>query len=79
MEAEKKLTEVVYYKANQVTISRLFILFLAIAFYPISVEITLLLVMLDVALDWVDGKVARAYNQCTFFGETIDWITDYST
>lgn len=79
MELEKKLSEVVCYKPNQVTISRLFILFMAIAVYPISMEITLLLVMLDVALDWVDGKVARAYKQCTFFGETIDWITDYST
>jgi phosphatidylglycerophosphate synthase len=27
-------------------------------------------------LDWVDGPVARAYNQCSIFGSGIDWLAD---
>lgn len=35
--------------------------------------------MIGVLLDYVDGIVARKYNQCTFFGEVFDWVTDMST
>jgi phosphatidylglycerophosphate synthase len=32
--------------------------------------------MSSVILDYFDGIAARRYNQCTFFGEVFDWITD---
>jgi phosphatidylglycerophosphate synthase len=27
-------------------------------------------------LDWVDGPVARYFNQCTLFGSGVDWLAD---
>jgi phosphatidylglycerophosphate synthase len=34
------------------------------------------LLMTSVLLDWIDGPVARAYNQCTIFGSGVDWLAD---
>jgi len=35
-----------------------------------------LLIFVSVLLDWIDGPVARAYNQCTIFGSGVDWLAD---
>jgi len=35
-----------------------------------------LLIFISVLLDWIDGPVARAYNQCTIFGSGVDWLAD---
>jgi len=35
--------------------------------------------MLSVVLDYVDGYIARMYNQCSFFGDVFDWIVDISS
>jgi len=40
---------------------------------------SVIILMGSTLLDLVDGKVARAYNQCTIFGSGIDWIADIMT
>jgi phosphatidylglycerophosphate synthase len=37
---------------------------------------TAALLLSSTLLDWVDGPVARAYNQCTVFGSGVDWLAD---
>ena len=32
--------------------------------------------MVSVIFDYFDGMAARKYNQCSFFGDVFDWITD---
>jgi phosphatidylglycerophosphate synthase len=34
------------------------------------------LIICQQLLDWIDGPVARAYNQCSIFGSGIDWLAD---
>lgn len=34
------------------------------------------LIFVSVLLDWIDGPVSRAYNQCTIFGSGVDWLAD---
>lgn len=36
--------------------------------------LTAVLVFGSTLLDWIDGPVARAYNQCTIFGSGVDWV-----
>jgi phosphatidylglycerophosphate synthase len=35
--------------------------------------------MVSVILDYFDGWAARKYNQCSFFGDVFDWVTDILT
>jgi len=37
---------------------------------------TAVLLLSSTLLDWLDGPVARAYNQCTIFGSGVDWLAD---
>src|ERR1700693_6074261 len=34
------------------------------------------LLLVAILLDWVDGPVARAYDQRTVFGSGVDWLAD---
>ena len=34
------------------------------------------LILAATLLDWIDGPVARKYNQCTVFGSGVDWLAD---
>lgn len=34
------------------------------------------LILGSTLLDWVDGPVARHFNQCTIFGSGVDWLAD---
>jgi len=34
------------------------------------------LIMFSTFLDWIDGPVARYFNQCCIFGSGIDWVAD---
>lgn len=34
------------------------------------------LILTSTLLDWIDGPVARRYNQCTIFGSGVDWLAD---
>lgn len=44
--------------------------------YPITAAS---MVMFNIFLDYVDGIVARKYNQCSFFGEMFDWMADITS
>lgn len=35
---------------------------------------TAVLIIVSTLLDWVDGPVARAHDQCTIFGSGVDWL-----
>lgn len=35
--------------------------------------------MVSVIFDYFDGMAARKFNQCSFFGDIFDWITDVLT
>ncbi len=35
-----------------------------------------LMILVSILLDWVDGPVARAYGQCSIFGSGVDWLAD---
>jgi phosphatidylglycerophosphate synthase len=37
---------------------------------------TAVLIIVSTLLDWVDGPVARAHDQCTIFGSGVDWLAD---
>jgi phosphatidylglycerophosphate synthase len=37
---------------------------------------TAILIIGSTLLDWVDGPVARAHDQCTIFGSGLDWLAD---
>ena len=34
------------------------------------------LIIGSMLLDWIDGPVARKFNQCTIFGSGVDWLAD---
>lgn len=34
------------------------------------------MILISIYLDYVDGEVARKYNECSFFGEIFDWMAD---
>jgi phosphatidylglycerophosphate synthase len=37
---------------------------------------TALLILTSILLDWIDGPLARYYDQCTIFGSGVDWLAD---
>src|SRR5208282_5053818 len=37
---------------------------------------TAALILGSTLLDWVDGPLAHAHNQCTIFGSGVDWLAD---
>ncbi len=65
------------YYANLIDYARVVMCMLAVV--TISLHwplVTAILVVGSVLLDWVDGPVARAYDQCTIFGSGVDWLAD---
>ncbi|CAF0992502.1 unnamed protein product [Rotaria magnacalcarata] len=38
--------------------------------------VTAFLILGSILLDWIDGPIARACNQCCIFGSGIDWLAD---
>lgn len=34
------------------------------------------LILASILLDWIDGPVARRFDQCTIFGSGVDWLAD---
>lgn len=73
-------SDFIFFKANLLTLLRLVMVFLAVELYSEGcLMISLATTFLSVVLDYVDGIVARMCGQCSFFGQTIDWITDLTT
>jgi len=66
-----------YYYANIIDYAR--VVMCVLAAFTISMNLpgfSAFLLMGSTLLDWVDGPVARMYNQCTMFGSGIDWLAD---
>jgi phosphatidylglycerophosphate synthase len=72
-----RFSEIRFYYANLVDYLRVLLCFCA--YFTIRMEqpiLTASLILASTLLDWVDGPVARAYNQCTVFGSGVDWLAD---
>ena len=79
MAEDRTLKQILKTKANLVTFFRIILLFLAIVLFPQFPAAASLTFMLSVVLDYIDGIIARMYNECTFFGECLDWLADISS
>jgi phosphatidylglycerophosphate synthase len=70
------LPEIMHYIPNMITGFRLVLLYCAVFFFQEAPLIACGLLMTSVVLDYADGYAARRYKQCSFFGDTFDWIVD---
>lgn len=69
--------QVKFYYPNLIDYVRLAMCIAATCVIPQDVPIlTGFLIFGSILLDWIDGPVARAYQQCSLIGEGIDWICD---
>lgn len=69
--------DIKFYYANLIDYARVFMVIWA--GFAVHWEQNLLvgvLIILQQLLDWIDGPVARANNQCCIFGSGIDWLAD---
>jgi len=72
-----KVNDIKFYYANIIDYTRLIMCLMAA--YTITTEWHLLsafLILSGTALDYIDGIVARAYDQCSIFGCGLDWLAD---
>lgn len=72
-----KFHDIKFYYANLIDYIR--IILCLIASYTITTDWHLLsafLILTATLLDWIDGPVARAYNQCSLLGCGLDWTAD---
>jgi len=66
-----------YYYANLIDYGR--IVLCLISGFTIAwglPALSAVILMVSTLLDWIDGPVARKYNQCTMFGSGIHWLAD---
>jgi len=69
--------DIKYFYANIIDYARVAMCLLAAFTIPAGYPfLTALLIFGSTLLDWVDGPVARRYNQCTIFGSGVDWLAD---
>ncbi|CAF1312699.1 unnamed protein product [Rotaria sordida] len=69
--------EIKFFYANIVDYIR--IIMCIVAGFIITTEwhlLTAFLILGSILLDWIDGPIARSYNQCCIFGSGIDWLAD---
>ena len=72
-----RFAEIKYFYANLVDYLR--VVMCVTAFFTIGKHLPWLsacLIMGATLLDWVDGPIARRYNQSTLFGSGVDWLAD---
>ena len=72
------LAEIVSFHPNKITAFRILLLMASIAFFRSENNTDVILLAIVGILDYVDGFVARKFNQCTFLGDAFDWIADMS-
>jgi CDP-diacylglycerol--inositol 3-phosphatidyltransferase len=75
----KHLSEIVYFIPNLITGFRLVLNYCALFLFDGFPQLSCFLLMTSVILDYFDGYAARKYNQCSFFGDTFDWVVDISS
>jgi phosphatidylglycerophosphate synthase len=72
-----RFSDLRYYYSNLIDYARVALCLLAAATLAWRMPLTTAVLLLSsTLLDWVDGPVARAYNQCTIFGSGVDWLAD---
>ena len=72
-----RFSDLCYYYSNVIDYARVLLCLLAAATLAWRMPLTTaVLLVSSTLLDWVDGPVARAYNQCTIFGSGVDWLAD---
>jgi phosphatidylglycerophosphate synthase len=72
-----RFSDLRYYYSNLIDYARVALCLLAAATLALRMPLTTAVLLLSsTLLDWVDGPVARAYNQCTIFGSGVDWLAD---
>jgi len=72
-----RFPDLCYYYSNLIDYVRVALCLLAAATLAWRMPLTTAVLLLSsTLLDWVDGPVARAYNQCTVFGSGVDWLAD---
>jgi len=72
-----RFRDIKYYYANIIDYTRVIMCILA-SFTIVTPYhlVTAFLIYGSILLDWLDGPIARAYNQCTIFGSGVDWLAD---
>lgn len=72
--------DIKYYYANLIDYARVLMIVLAgftvVWDWPLT---SAFLIIVSTLLDWIDGPVARKYNQCSIFGSGVDWLADVQT
>lgn len=77
LENTRGVSDVVTFYANVVGIVRVVLVLAAtLTIYLDSPASTATLLLVSTLLDWVDGPLARKYNQTTIFGAGLDWFAD---
>jgi phosphatidylglycerophosphate synthase len=72
-----RLAEIRYYRPNLVGYARVALCLPAAATITTAHPLlTAGLLLGAILLDWVDGPLARRYDQCTVFGSGVDWLAD---
>lgn len=79
IEPNKKLQEIIFNKPNLVTGFRMVLNLAAVFFFNQYSVMSAAFILLSIILDYVDGEVARKYQQCSFFGEFYDWLADITS
>lgn len=76
VDRNKGFEEVKFYYANLVDYARVVFALMAMATLNSYPWFTGFSIFTSYMLDWVDGPLARKYNQCSFFGMMLDWVAD---
>jgi len=72
-----RFSDIRYYYGNLIDYARVAMCLVAAATLALDQPVaTAVLLLGSTLLDWVDGPVARAHDQCTIFGSGVDWLAD---
>jgi phosphatidylglycerophosphate synthase len=73
----RRFKDIWWFYANVIDYTR--ILMVIVAGFTITAGLhwtSAILIFVSILLDWVDGPVARSYNQCSILGSGADWVAD---
>ncbi len=70
------MKEISFYYANIIGYVRLLLLIIISFTLQSYIYITSILIFFATLLDYIDGPIARKYNQCSMFGHINDWVAD---
>ena len=77
LENTRGIKGIIAYYANMVGVARVVLAMVAACTIYLDWPLTTAtLLMASTLLDWIDGPLARKYNQSTIFGAGLDWFAD---